>query len=101
MFPSIFILVNTPSNFFLKMTAAPFPGQRTLSIYSRCQKIQVIRRNQVYFSSSNVSTVTTIIIKDQMLNEKFTFCFRIYIKWKLTKSYAETNTHVIEEYLLK
>ena len=27
-------------------------------------KIQVIRRNQVYFSSSNVSTETTVIVKD-------------------------------------
>ena len=26
--------------------------------------IQVIRRNQVYFSSSNVSTGTTVIVKD-------------------------------------
>ena len=28
------------------------------------QKIQVIRLNQVYFSSSNVSTDTTVIVKD-------------------------------------
>ena len=28
------------------------------------QKIQVIRRNQVYFSSSNVSTDATVIVKD-------------------------------------
>ena len=28
------------------------------------QKIQAIRRNQVYFSSSNVSTDTTVIVKD-------------------------------------
>ena len=28
------------------------------------QKIQVIWRNQVYFSSSNVSTDTTVIVKD-------------------------------------
>ena len=28
------------------------------------QKIQVIRHNQVYFSSSNVSTDTTVIFKD-------------------------------------
>ena len=48
----------------------------------------VIRRNQVYFSSSNVSTDTTIIIKDWMLSEKFTFCFKITIKWNLTKSHA-------------
>ena len=34
--------------------------------------IQFIRRNQVYFSSSNVSTDTTVIVKDYMLSEKFT-----------------------------
>ena len=28
------------------------------------QKMQAIRRNQVYFSSSNVSTDTTVIVKD-------------------------------------
>ena len=28
------------------------------------QKIQVIRRNQVYFSSSNISTDPTVIVKD-------------------------------------
>ena len=28
------------------------------------QKIQAVRRNQVYFSSSNVSTDTTVIVKD-------------------------------------
>ena len=28
------------------------------------QKIQAIRRNQVYFSSSNVSTDTTVTVKD-------------------------------------
>ena len=28
------------------------------------QKIQVIQRNQVYFSSPNVSTYTTVIVKD-------------------------------------
>ena len=33
--------------------------------------IQFIRRNQVYFSSSNVSTDTTVIVKDYMLSEKF------------------------------
>ena len=53
------------------------------------QKIlQFIRRNQVYFSSSNVSTDTTVIVKDYMLSEKFTFCFKITIKWNLTKSHA-------------
>ena len=50
--------------------------------------IQFIRRNQVYFSSSNVSTDTTVIVKDYMLSEKFTFCFKISIKWNLTKSHA-------------
>ena len=50
--------------------------------------IQSIRRNQVYFSSSNVSTDTTVILKDYMLSEKFTFCFKITIKWNLTKSHA-------------
>ena len=50
--------------------------------------IQFIRRNQVYFSSSNVSTDTTVIVKDYMLSEKFTFCFKITIKWNLTKSHA-------------
>ena len=34
-------------------------------------------RNQVYFSSSNVPTDTTIIVKDYMLNEKFTFCLKL------------------------
>ena len=53
------------------------------------QKImQFIRRNQVYFSSSNVSNDTTVIVKDYMLSEKFTFCFKITIKWNLTKSHA-------------
>ena len=50
--------------------------------------IQFIRRSQVYFSSSNVSTDTTVIVKDYMLSEKFTFCFKITIKWNLTKSHA-------------
>ena len=50
--------------------------------------IQFIWRNQVYFSSSNVSTDTTVIVKDYMLSEKFTFCFKITIKWNLTKSHA-------------
>ena len=52
------------------------------------QKIQAIRRNQVYFSSSNVSTDTAVIVKDYMLSEKFRFCFKITIKWNLTKSHA-------------
>ena len=50
--------------------------------------IQFIRGNQVYFSSSNVSTDTAVIVKDYMLSEKFTFCFKITIKWNLTKSHA-------------
>ena len=50
--------------------------------------IRFIRRNQVYFSSSNVSTDTTVIVKDYKLSEKFTFCFKITIKWNLTKSHA-------------
>ena len=61
------------------------------SVYILCYKqktIQFIRRNQVYFSSSNVSTDTTVIVKDYMLSEKFTFCFKITIKWNLTKSHA-------------
>ena len=33
--------------------------------------IQFIRRNQVYFSSSNVSTDTTVIVKDYMLSEVY------------------------------
>ena len=52
--------------------------------------IQFIRRNQIYFSSSNVSTDKTVIVKDYMLSEKFTFCFKITIKWNLTKSHATT-----------
>ena len=52
------------------------------------QKLQVIQRNQVYFSSSNILTDTTVVAKDKMLNEKFTFCFKITIKWKPTKSHA-------------
>ena len=60
-----------------------------LNLLSYKQKIiQFIRRNQVYFSSSNVSTDTTVIVKDYKLSEKFTFCFKITIKWNLTKSHA-------------
>ena len=43
--------------------------------------MQVIQRNQVYLSSSNVSTDTTVIVKDSMLSEKFTlfkFKFNYY-----------------------
>ena len=42
-----------------------------------------------------------------MLNEKFTFCFKITIKWKLTESHAtrlqsaKYKTHVIKEQSLK
>ena len=65
--------------------------------YDHKQKIiQFIRRNQVYFSSSNVSTDTTVIVKDYMLSEKFTFCFKITIKWNLTKSHA-TNLPIYME----
>ena len=40
-----------------------------------------------------------------MLNEKFTFCFKIIIQWNLTKSHAarfklaKYKTHVIKEQL--
>ena len=67
--------------------------------------MQVIRPNQGYFSSSNVSINTTVIIKDKMLNEKFQFSFKIAIKWYLTKSHAtrlksaKYETQVITEYL--
>ena len=54
--------------------------------------IQFIRRNQVYFSSSNVSTDTTVIVKDQMLSEKFTFCFKITIKYRCTWNQCYQNT---------
>ena len=49
--------------------------------------MQVIKRNQVYLNSANVSTDTTVIIKDQMLNKMFTFCFKTTIKWNLIKSH--------------
>ena len=39
-------------------------GKKNYSTISYKQKIQAIRRNQVYFSSSNVSTDTTVIVKD-------------------------------------
>ena len=52
------------------------------------QKLQVIRPNQVYFSSSNVPTNTWVTVKDYVLNEKFTFCFKITIKWNVTKSHV-------------
>ena len=71
-------------------------------------KIQVIRHNQVYFSFSKVSTDTTVIVKEKMLNEKFTFCFKITIKWNLTKPHVTRlksakykQTHVIKVLLLK
>ena len=60
-----------------------------------------MRRNQVYFGPSNVSTDRTYIIKDQTLNEKF----KISIKQNLTKSQAKRlksakyKTHVIKEHL--
>ena len=49
-------------------------------------KKQVIWCNQVYFSSSNVSTDATVIIKDWMLNKKIT------IKWNLTKLHTTRLT---------
>ena len=51
------------------------------------KNIQNIWQNQVYFSSSNILTDTKIIAKDYLLNEKFTFCFKI-MKWNLTKSHT-------------
>ena len=57
--------------------------------------------------SYNVSIDKTVIVKDNILNEKFTFCFKITIKWNLTKLNATTlksakyQTHVITEQLLK
>ena len=50
--------------------------------------MQVIQRNQVYFSSSNVLTDTTVIVNDLMLYQEFTFSFEITVKWNLTKSHA-------------
>ena len=35
-----------------------------------------------------VSTDTTVIIKEQTLNEKSAICFKIATKWKLTKSHT-------------
>ena len=53
------------------------PGSRILFIsVNQCLRhnlgykqklIQFIRRNQIYFSSSNVSTDTTVTVKDYML----------------------------------
>ena len=56
---------------------------------------------------SNISTDTTIIIKDYMLNEKLTFCLKISIKSNQTKSHtttlksAEYKVHVMKEQLFK
>ena len=66
-------------------------------------KIEVTRRNQVYFSSSNISTDTTVIVKDLMLNKSSHFVL------KLLSSGTEQNhmlqdqnqLNVIKEYLLK
>ena len=69
--------------------------------------MQVIRHSKLYFSCSNILIDTAIIIKDYMLNEKFTFCFKITIKWNLTKSHPTRlksiryKAHVIKQYLLK
>ena len=38
-----------------------------------------------FFSSCNALTDTTVIMKDQMLNEKFIFGFKITTKWNPTK----------------
>ena len=85
-------------NYILHKLIPLTPGSRILFIsVNQCLRhnlgykqklIQFIRRNQIYFSSSNVSTDTTVIVKDYMLSEKFTFCFKITIKWNLTKSHA-------------
>ena len=56
-------------------------------------KIEVIQHKQVYFRSSNVSTDTTAIINEQMLNEKFTFCSKTTIKWNLTKQ-TNKQSHI-------
>ena len=64
----------------------------------------VVWRDQVYYSSSNVLTNTTVIIKDKMLKKNFTIYFEI-IKWNLAKSHAvklksaKYKTRVINKYL--
>ena len=66
-----------------------------------------MRRNQVYFSFSKFSTDTTVIIKDYILNETFTLCFKIKAEWNLKKSHiirlksAKYEAHVIKEHFLK
>ena len=70
------------------LDADPKAIQEINSLFYKQKIIQFIRRNQVYFSFSNVSTDTTVIVKDYMLSEKFTFYFKITIKWNLTKSHA-------------
>ena len=66
-----------------------------------------MRHNQVYFCSSNGSADTIVIINNQMLNEKFTFYFKIAIKWNPIKLYAtrlksaKYKSHVIKKELLK
>ena len=50
--------------------------------------MQVIQRNQVYLSSSNVLTDTTVIVNDCMIDQTFRFSFEITAKWNLTKSHA-------------
>ena len=49
--------------------------------------IQVIRRNQVYFSCSNVSTDKESF-SSTTCRMKSLHCFKITIKWNLTKSRA-------------
>ena len=48
---------------------------------------------KVYFNLSNVLTYTTVILKEYTLNQKFMLCFKITIKWNLTKSYAKSTKH--------
>ena len=70
-------------------------------------KTQVIKRNQVCFSSSNTLTDITAIIKDYILKKRFNVCFKISMNWNLTKSHvtriksAKNDTPFIQRYLLK
>ena len=68
---------------------------------SKQKIIQFIRRNQVYFSSSNVSTDTTVIVKDYMLSEKFTLCFKITIKWNHHMISREINSFCSSSFILR
>ena len=50
---------------------------------------------------------TTAFIKDQMMNEKFTICFEVSMKWNLIKTHnvrlksTKYKSHVIKEQLSK